>query len=159
MPLATDELPRTSGKHLGFQGFQLVGARALFGARFPDSPLLASAGLPGPDPACCLPVSVSTYNSVLMRTNKCAHRSLQLSSSVNEAIRVHAPASVPLLRGSSRGSRTTLLSFVHTLLGNRGRSLEGPTASLYLKNQVSTSREFFVQLLVHPLWVFHRLFL
>lgn len=79
--------------------------------------------------------------------------SSQLNSSVDEVIGVHAPASLPLLRGS----RLTPLSFVRTLLGSRGGSLEGPAASLVVKNQISTSREFFVQLLVHPLRLFHRL--
>lgn len=44
---------------------------------------------------------------------------------------MHAPASMPLLRGS----RTTLLSFVHRLLEDHGRSLEGPAASLYVKKK------------------------
>lgn len=76
IPLAFDELPRTSEMHLSSQGFELVRARTLLGgagAGSPDTPLLASAGLLGPVPACCLRMLVSACNAVLMRANKCAH--------------------------------------------------------------------------------------
>lgn len=63
------------------------------------------------------------------------------SSSVNEAIGLHAPAT-PSAALPWR-SRPTLISFVHALLGNGGGgSLGAPRVALYAKNQSQRQEDF-----------------